>query len=255
MKYRVILYDAPYPTKVTRFNGTKLLFAQDGKWVNNPDVNQNVEIIIISDEELSYGDLSFSEKDKTFARFDSIFYLKDIANYRKVISSTTTKGYNNTADYTDDEIIKHIVDNNATEVELREVATIVSGGRPFFKYKLDKTPKKDPDIDFPGRPDFINNNLFTDSQALKIIIDVLNRVHRNEKLFLNPIAWAERYFGLDSKKITESNTIEAKAHYNKKLNDLVKIIEKWEDYCILERNKTNGKPSLSIKEWLKKYII
>ncbi len=35
-----------------------------------------------------------------------------------------------------------------------------------------------------------------------------------------------------SKKITESNTIEAKAHYNKKLNDLVKIIEKWEDYCI-----------------------
>jgi len=230
MKYRVILLNVSYPTKVTRFNGTKLLFTQDGKWVNNPDVNQNVDIIIVSDEELSYGDLSFSEKDKMFS-FGSMQYIKDMGHYRKVVSSNTVASSYG-ADYTDDEIIKYIVDNNATEVELREVATIVKNGRPFFKYKLGKTPKKDPDIDFPGRPDFINNNLFTDSQALKIIIDVLNRVHRNEKLFLNPLAWTERYFGLDSKKITESNTIEAKAHYNKKLNDLVKIIEKWEDYCI-----------------------
>ena len=314
MKYNIYFKETSRLSNVTKFRDGKLLISYEGKWKNNPSVNQNLDIFITSDEKwemdsaiirkrdieiyagfmsankekyskiVMTNDQEFNRCSKTLPITNDILdwicnnleskeipiekvsiniinkgmeelyrikaspmiFMEDakITGITHIAHEDSYKGLEEQINYMlgcdpIDDDSKQIgfklyvpvitEDSTSKEISLCREEGAKTGSKladPIITFadtqnigtvfpKIDKTPKKDPDIDFPGRPDFINNNLFTDSQALKIIIDVLNRVHRNEKLFLNPIAWAERYFGLDSKKITESNTIEAKAHYNK----------------------------------------
>lgn len=50
MKYNIYFKETSRLSNVTKFRDGKLLISYEGKWKNNPSVNQNLDIFITSDE-------------------------------------------------------------------------------------------------------------------------------------------------------------------------------------------------------------
>jgi hypothetical protein len=136
MKYNIYLKETRRLSNVTKFCDGKLLPSYEGKWVNNPGINQNLDIFIVSDDDWEIDSAIILKRDmEIYAGFIS----RNKEKYSKIVM-TNDQEFNRckkTLPITND-ILEWICNNpESKEIPLEKVCVniINKGIEEFYRIK------------------------------------------------------------------------------------------------------------------------